>query len=349
MKAYRRGLVVGKFAPLHPGHEWLIAQAQSECDSVLVLSYSRPEPAGCPPVLRRRWLRTRLPDCDTLVLDDEDVGARCRARGLNVRAMPTNDAPDADHQRYLAWLLTGPLGEQPDALFGAEPYIQSCAGVLAETWGAPVAARQFDRARSPFRISGSALRNDAALRSLWLAPPVRSDWIGRIVLLGGESSGKSTLAPALAEALDEPWVAEYGREHWERQQGKLDLADLLFIGREQRRREERAAEAARQWLVCDTHALTTLGYAQWMFGASPPEIEALASVPPALAVLCEPDFPFVQDGTRRDDGFRLTQHRWYEAQLERRGWMFLRVRGAPSARVEQVVRQIGAGCTRPGP
>ncbi|MDN5517119.1 MAG: adenylyltransferase/cytidyltransferase family protein, partial [Pseudomonas sp.] len=36
------GLVVGKFAPLHLGHEWLIRQAQQQCEQLVLLSWARP-------------------------------------------------------------------------------------------------------------------------------------------------------------------------------------------------------------------------------------------------------------------------------------------------------------------
>jgi nicotinamide riboside kinase len=39
--------------------------------------------------------------------------------------------------------------------------------------------------------------------------------VRRIALLGGESSGKTTLARALAQSLGTSWVPEYGRQRWE--------------------------------------------------------------------------------------------------------------------------------------
>ncbi len=39
---FRRGLVVGKFCPLHLGHELLINRARSQCDDLIVLSYTKP-------------------------------------------------------------------------------------------------------------------------------------------------------------------------------------------------------------------------------------------------------------------------------------------------------------------
>ena len=46
MSRYRTGLVVGKFSPLHRGHELVIGAAFAHCAEVVVLSYSRPEFPG---------------------------------------------------------------------------------------------------------------------------------------------------------------------------------------------------------------------------------------------------------------------------------------------------------------
>ncbi len=113
-------------------------------------------------------------------------------------------------------------------------------------------------------------------------------------------------------------VAEYGRELWEERAGQLAFADLLRIAEEQVAREQEAAGRAREWLVCDTTPLTTLFYSHVMFGCADPALEALAGRPYDVVVLCQPDFPFVQDGTRQDETFRARQHRWYEAELARR-------------------------------
>ena len=59
-----------------------------------------------------------------------------------------------------------------------------------------------------------------------------------------------------------------------------------------------------------------------------------------LVVLCAPDFPFIQDGTRRDDGFRARQHAWYQAELARRGIAFVNVSGTVADRVGQVAQAL---------
>lgn len=164
----------------------------------------------------------------------------------------------------------------------------------------------------------------------------------RIALLGGESSGKTTLAHALAEALATEWVPEYGRELWEALRRTLEPSELLHVAREQVAREDAAvahAQAAgRGWIVCDTTPLTTLQYALHDHGAASAELRTLAQRRYALTVLCEPDFDFVQDGCRRDDGFRRAQHAWTLARLAEQDVQPLRVAGTLQQRLKAVLQ-----------
>lgn len=168
--------------------------------------------------------------------------------------------------------------------------------------------------------------------------------VRRLALLGGESSGKTTLAQALAAALHTAWVPEYGRQRWEELRETLSLAELLQVARTQIAWEDehaaRAAAAGHDWIVCDTTPLTTLQYALHDHGTAPPELHTMARRGYDLTVLCEPDFGFVQDGCRRDDGFRQAQHAWTLRQLATLGLQPLQVRGSVAERVRQVLQAL---------
>jgi HTH-type transcriptional regulator, transcriptional repressor of NAD biosynthesis genes len=168
--------------------------------------------------------------------------------------------------------------------------------------------------------------------------------VQRLALLGGESSGKTTLAQALARQLGATWVPEYGRQRWEELRTTLDVAELVAVARRQVALEDEAvalaAAAGRTWVVCDTTPLTTLQYCVHDHGQAPPELQALARRPYHLTVLCLPDFSFVQDGCRRDDGFRNAQHAWTLARLAEMGVQHLDVHGPVAARVQQVLQQM---------
>lgn len=164
--------------------------------------------------------------------------------------------------------------------------------------------------------------------------------VRRLALMGGESSGKTTLARALAEALGTVWVPEYGRQRWEELRETLSVAELVMVAQRQVALEDEAALMARGWLVCDTTPLTTLQYCLHDHGRAPAELEVLARRRYDLTVVCEPDFGFVQDGCRRDDDFRARQHAWTVQQLTAMDVPWLAVHGPVAVRVAQVLQAL---------
>jgi NadR type nicotinamide-nucleotide adenylyltransferase len=309
MSRFTTGLVVGKFAPLHLGHELVIRAALAQCGHVVLLSYSNPEFSGCEPARRAAWLAARFPETTRLV-----VSAATDAR------IPTNDASDDTHRAFTADLIKHHLDRRIDAVFTSESYGPGFAADLARRQNAPVAHVFVDAARSAIPISGTQLRADPHAHRKFLSPEVYASFVERVALLGGESTGKSSLAQALAHALGTKHVAEYGREHWEKQNGALVFDDLLTIAEEQIRREEAAlrAPSTERFLICDTTPLTTLFYSLDLFGHASDTLLTLARRTYEHTVLCADDFPFVQDGTRRDPTFRATQQAWYQAKLQNR-------------------------------
>jgi NadR type nicotinamide-nucleotide adenylyltransferase len=173
--------------------------------------------------------------------------------------------------------------------------------------------------------------------------PTPQSSVRRLALLGGESSGKTTLARALAEHLHTAWVPEYGRQRWEELRVTLSVDELLAVARRQVAWEDQATafiDTPGSWLICDTTPLTTLQYCLHDHGQAPPELHELARRPYDAVVLCEADFDFVQDGCRRDDGFRQAQQAWTLARLDEMGVPCLRVRGSLAERVAQVLQML---------
>ena len=165
-----------------------------------------------------------------------------------------------------------------------------------------------------------------------------------IALLGGESSGKTTLARMVATHLGTAWVPEYGRQRWEELRETLSAGELVQVGRKQVAWEDQHAASAQVqahgWLVCDTTPLTTLQYCLFDHGHAPAELQTLARRHYDLTVLCLPDFKFVQDGCRRDDHFRTQQHDWTVARLAEMGVTPLVVSGTVEARLSQVIEHL---------
>lgn len=330
MIRYRNGLVVGKFAPLHLGHEHVIRTALAACDHVVVLSYSRPEFPGCEPARRAQWLAARFPETTRIVLDH------------TASPLPENSDTDDVHRAFCSTVLHRHIAQPIDAVFTSESYGPGFAADLALRQGHPVAHVPVDISRTIVPVSGTELRADIHGLRHFLAPDVYASFVQRIGILGGESTGKSTLAHTLAREFATTHVAEFGRDLWEQRNGQLVFDDMLAIAREQIRREEAALRSPTtcRFVFCDTTPLTTLFYSCNLFGQADPELEILSKRTYSHLFLCADDFPFHQDGTRRTADFRSEGQAWYRAQLRHLPYTLLQ--GTMAERIAQVRLATGA-------
>jgi nicotinamide riboside kinase len=128
-----------------------------------------------------------------------------------------------------------------------------------------------------------------------------------IALLGAESTGKTTLAAALAARLAQEtglrctWVDEWLRR-WCEREGRTPRADeQAEVAYEQHRRIA-AAAAAHELVVADTSALQTAVYSRQVFGDRSLDAEAavLHARDVRLTLLTALDLPWVADGLQRD-------------------------------------------------
>jgi len=164
--------------------------------------------------------------------------------------------------------------------------------------------------------------------------------VARIAVVGGESTGKSTLVSMLGAHYGEPCVDEYGRTLWEAQGGRTSYDDLRRIAVRHIADETAAMAQANRCVFVDTTPLTTLWYSIDGYGRADPELVRLAWRRYDLTLLCAPDFAFVQDGSRSSEDFRLRHDRWLRAILPSRGVDYQDVRGSIEKRFEQVARLI---------
>ena len=331
MSRYSLGLVVGKFAPLHLGHEHVIRAAIAACDHVVILSYSRPEFPGCEPARRAKWLAARFSETTRIIIDH------------TTDPLPENSDSDEAHRAFCAKILNKHLNQPIDAIFTSESYGSGFAADLARRQSSPVAHVSVDFDRNAIPVSGTALRADIHGLRRFLAPEVYATFVERVAILGGESTGKSTLAAALAENLSTNFIAEYGRELWEQRDGKLAFEDMLAIAQEQIQREESAllSPSTHRYLFCDTSPLTTLFYSMEMFARADPKLTTLATRPYHHLILCADDFSFTQDGTRRGTAFRTKGQEWYRQKL--RDLKHTVVQGSPGNRISQAKTFICSG------
>ena len=125
----------------------------------------------------------------------------------------------------------------------------------------------------------------------------------KIVIIGPESTGKSSLCAALAQHYQTDWVPEYAREYLTLHGVEYREEDLLVIARGQLAIEDRhavAAEAAgRQLLFIDTDMYVMKVWSEFVFGRCDAWIlTQIAARRYDAYLLCRTDLPWTPDPLR---------------------------------------------------
>jgi NadR type nicotinamide-nucleotide adenylyltransferase len=352
MKKFRTGLVVGKFSPLHKGHDLVIQAAIKDCDEVIILSYSSPEFKRCEADQRKKWLHDQYGHLTKTYVEILVIppGWFELPDGTTLR-VPDNDDTEEAHRRFCAKILLEHFETSVDAVFTSETYGDGFAKYLTEYFAFEIKSSRVvehvcvDLNRGIVPTSGTECRADPK-KLAETFEVVQASFVPRIAILGGESSGKTTLAKALAEKLgwrQKLWVPEFGRTYCDIVGGVQNLRyrELEAIALEQIAQEEQYARLSiGNILVCDTTPLTTRFYSEQLFGRASRKLIELSHRKYDYTILCQPTIPFEQDGTRFDEGFRDIGHQYYVKSLLARGIEFGIVWGSVDHRVQQVLEYI---------
>jgi len=323
-----RGLLLGKFLPPHRGHQYLVDFARGYCERLTILVCTR-EGDSVPGELRYRWMRELFPDQDVVHLTED---------------LPQEPAGHPDF--WPIWqAVCRRYSPQPiDVVFASEDYGWKLAEVLDARY-IPV-----DHARQLVPISGTRIRDDPLGHWDYLPEPARPYFVRRVCLFGPESTGKSTLAAALARQYGTVHVAEYARGLLDFKEGRCDPEDIPLIARGQIAAEEALARQARRVLFCDTDPLTTVIWSDWLFGHCPDWIrQEAASRRYHLTLLLDVDVPWVDDRQRfLEDGRNEFFDRCRSA-LEAHGRPYVTIRGDWPMRLRAASDAVERLIGRPSP
>lgn len=123
--------------------------------------------------------------------------------------------------------------------------------------------------------------------------------IRRIVILGPESTGKSTLCQQLAAHYNTLWVPEYAREHLQKHGMAYTYTDLLTIARNQLILEDELAASAPGLIFVDTDMYVMKIWCEFVFGKCHQWIlDRIAERKYALYLLCNIDLTWYPDPLR---------------------------------------------------
>jgi len=316
----RPGLTLGKYAPFHHGHHYVITRALEEVEKLIVLVYDAPSTTDIPVSVRAEWVSKIFPKVEVLI----GYGSP-EVTGMDRKIQRI-------HEEYIKSMLGG---RRIEAFFSSEPYGEhvsralNCQNYLV------------DEARSFVPVTATMIRENPFQYRSYLNPIVYRSFVKNVVFLGAPSTGKSTLVEALAKEYDTIFMPEYGREYWdEHQQDKrLTLDDLNTIAKVHIEREDARIYNANKYMFTDTNAITTYLFSMYYHGYADQFLWYLADECYKrydVVFLCDEDIPYDDTWDRSGEANRHMFQRMYYDYLAVHKIPFTLLSGNLEARMKKV-------------
>lgn len=167
----------------------------------------------------------------------------------------------------------------------------------------------------------------------------------KIVVIGPESTGKSTLSAQLAAHYQTLWVPEFAREYLTQLNRPYEQEDLLQMAKGQLKSEDTAAEKANELLICDTDLHVIKVWSEAKYGDCDPRIlELIASRKYDLYLLTYIDIAWEDDPLREHP---KPEEREYFYQIYRdivmnSGTPWADIRGGYEQRLQTAIAAVGS-------
>ncbi|KAF0817569.1 Nicotinamide-nucleotide adenylyltransferase, NadR family [Bacillus sp. ZZV12-4809] len=287
------GFIGGKFLPLHLGHVYAIVQASSIVDELyVVLSHSElrdrqlcqhSKMPYIPPQIRLRWLSQLTKDMPH----------------VKVISIKDNQGDEDYNWAEGALEIKKTIGKRIDYVFSSEYEYNEIFTKLY-----PEAKHELiDPSRRQVNISATAIRNEGVFHHWEYIPDfVKPYFVKKVVVVGTESCGKSTLTKNLAKIYNTSFVEEYGRTVCEELggcDGIMVKEDYHKIAYGHKLSEIKAFEKANRVVFIDTEAIVTQFYSSLYSNEHQTVLDEIANLQDYdLWLYLEPDVKWVDDGLR---------------------------------------------------
>lgn len=167
----------------------------------------------------------------------------------------------------------------------------------------------------------------------------------KIVIIGPESTGKTTLCTELANHFNAQWVPEYAREYLLKNGTDYDFEDLLTIAQGQLRSEDAYTQQAsgQKLLFIDTDMYVMKVWCEFVFGKCHSFVlDELAKRKYDLYLLCNTDLPWVRDELREYPDLETRQHLYelYKSIMIHQSTPWADVRGNHAERLAIAIKAV---------
>ena len=327
---YNVGMYGGSFNPLHMGHVDCIIRAANMCKElyiVLSIGHNRGEIDGR---IRYRWiyqLTKHIGNVKIITLEDE---AASKAEY------------DEKYWQSDADKVKAAVGKPIDVVFCGSDYDEN------SFWNKCYPeSKLYIFPRND--ISSTEIRKNPYAHWDWIPNIAKPYYVKKVLLMGGESTGKSTLTINLANRFNTNYIDEAGRDISERSGTDMMMLseDFTEILLQHKLNEIKAIEHSNKVIFEDTDALITQFFMGFLEDPGIEKNKALSDAIDALnsydlILFLEPDVEFVQDGDRSEE-IRDNREK-YSDQIKdlilSHGKRFVIVSGSYEERYEKAITEV---------
>ncbi len=297
---HKIGALLGRFEPPHYGHIYMIDFAATLCEELHVLVYSLPT-ESIPgklryEAIREHYKRFNVENKNKIIIKWIE------------KPMPQKPEDDPDFWQIWKDDINLNVKKKIDCMFGSETYVKNLGDVLN------CDHKIIDINRETVPVSGTLCRNDPEKYNEYVIPEFRALMIKKICFLGGESTGKSTLARMMAKIFKTNYVEEYGREYCAystKNPKDFNTQDFDQIAHTQGVKEKDASKFSNKYLMCDTDILTTQVFHKMFLNEYSEYLDRqIKTTHYDMTFLLAPVIEFDQDGTRE-----FADQRWEHYNL----------------------------------
>lgn len=318
-----KAFVFGKFLPFHKGHEAMINFALNTCDLLTVLVCCSDKEIISDTV-RSSWIKKTF---------EKEKKVEVRTFNYLESELPNTSESSESVSKIWADIFKKHFPDY-SLLITSEEYGYFVADFMN------IQHIAFDIHKKLFPVSATAVRNDVFGNWKFLPNSVKPYFISKIVILGTESTGKTTLTHKLAKHFNCSFVLEAGRDIIANS-NSFTFEDLLQVANEHARRINNAILEDNPLLIIDTDIHTTKSYSRFTFEK---ELELGLDIYNSnranLYLYLNNDVIHVQDGTRLSEARRNDLDLSHRRALKEHKIEFVEIKGDWDERFEKAVEEI---------